>query len=59
MYGVDCCFQSEKVKEKIRETNLVKYGFSNANQSPEIKEKNLINRNKSVERNGTAPISKE
>jgi len=38
---------------------LVKYGFSNANQSPEIKEKNLINRNKSVEKNGTAPISKE
>ena len=59
IYGVDCCFQSEKVKEKIRETNLVKYGFSNANQNPEIKEKNLINRNKSVERNGTAPISKE
>ena len=59
IYGVDCCFQSEKVKEKIRETNLVKYGFSNANQNPEIKEKNLINHNKGVEKNGTAPISKE
>ena len=59
IYGVDCCFQSEKVKEKIKETNLVKYGFPNANQNPEIKEKNLINRNKGVEKNGTAPISKE
>ena len=48
-----------KLKKKIRETNLVKYGFSNANQSPEIKEKNLITRNKRVERTGTAPISKE
>ena len=37
----------------------MKYGFPNANQNPEIKEKNLINRNKGVEKNGTAPISKE
>ena len=58
-YGVDCCFQSEDIKAKIRETNLEKYGFPNVNQNPEIKEKNLINRNKVVEKTRNVLTSKE
>lgn len=38
-YGVDNPFQSEEVKEKIRSTNLQKYGVEYACQNPEVRKK--------------------
>lgn len=35
-YGVEYSFQSESLKEKYRQTNLMKYGYENPMQSPEI-----------------------
>ena len=38
-YGCDNVFQSEKIKEIIRQTNLAKYGVESPNQRTEIKDK--------------------
>ena len=38
-YGVENPFQSEEVKQKIRETNREKYGVENPFQSEEVKQK--------------------
>lgn len=39
IYGVGCGFQSENIKNKIKITNLKKYGYDNPSSNPEIKQK--------------------
>lgn len=46
-YGVENPFQSEKIKLKMKETNLIKYGVEHASQSKEIREKIMMNSFKS------------
>lgn len=40
-YGVTSTFQSEEIKQKIKETNLEKYGVENPSQSPDIHQKKI------------------
>jgi len=42
-YGVQYAFQSEICKEKIKSTNIERYGFENPSQNAEISEKTLKN----------------
>lgn len=49
-YGVENAFQSEEIKEKIRETNLERYGVDNPSKSEEIKKKIISNKNPKEEK---------
>jgi hypothetical protein len=40
-YGATSTFQSEEIKQKIKETNLEKYGVENPSQSPDIHQKKI------------------
>lgn len=40
-YGVENPFQSEEIKQKIKEINLERYGVENPSQSPEIHQKKI------------------
>lgn len=48
-YGVENVFQLDSVKEKIKQTNLERYGFENPNQNKDIKQKAINTFNKKSE----------
>lgn len=54
-YGVNCPSKNEKVKQKIRDTNLQRYGVLSTMQSPEVRAK----ANETLCKNGNQKTSKQ
>lgn len=54
-YGVDNAFKSNEIKNKIKQTTLLKYGYEHITQVPEIIKK----RQQTFKQNGTTKTSKQ
>lgn len=58
-YGVKNPLQNEEIFEKMKQTNLERYGVEYTWLNEQIKNKAIINANKTMHKNGTAPCSKQ
>lgn len=58
-YGVEYSMQNKQVFEKMKQTNLQRYGVEYTWLNKAIKDKAVINANKTMYQNSTAPCSKQ
>ena len=49
LYGVENAFQSEQIKQKIKETSMLKYGFEHAMRHPDIIRKSISSSYKKID----------